>query len=287
MGNTRTIKVSALNVAMHKPHAPDRYVALLKDAYASRHLVRQGALHGAMLGSLYLEDRNDVTKGINGELFRFVKLDPDEPWFNLETKEAATDVDVRSISIPRHLLPHLQRIPFVFKPSEHELWFISHDRKERLGPRIAANIFQALFDRTCAERRYPQVEVTVIPDHDSLEQMFKLARLERIVIELKRPNSDDGASDEARLLRRLEKQRARRMTTDLVAEKHGSIVPDEETRRLAAVAARNGRVSVAGRDGEGRPVEESTDERPYIESVRVDSDIETAFGVLRRTAGYE
>lgn len=285
MGATRTIKISALNIALHKPHSPDRYIRLMTDAYKLRHVVRLGALHGAMLGSLYYEDRDDPLKGINGEIYRFVRLDPAEPWFNSETHQAATDTEVDAISIPRHLLPHMQRIPFVLKPEAHEIWFVSRDRKESLGPSVAVKFFASLFLRLMKEQPRLQVEVTAIPDSLALEKMWAIPTLNKIVIELKRPNADDGESDEVRLLKRLEKQKAKRMTTELVAVLNQSIVPDAETRTLARVASRNGSVSVVGRDAQGMQVKESTDMRPLVHSATVDQEIETTMDVLRRNAG--
>lgn len=285
MSRTRIIRIAALNVAMHEPHSAERYVSMLKDAYALRYMVRHGELHGAMLGSLYLEDPEEPTKGLNGELYRFVKLDPEEPWFNAETREMATDDDIGDIRIPGHLLPHLQRIAFVFKPDAHELWFISHDRKNHLGPQAARSLFQKLFDHLSVLREYPQIEVTVIPEAESLEHMLAIPTLERLVIDLKRPNADDGANEEQRLLRKLERQHAQRMRTELVATKNDSIQPDAETRSLAEVAARNGNVTVIGRDAAGLRIEDSTEERPLIESVLVDPNLETEMDVLKRVSG--
>ena len=287
MPNIRTIKISALNIAMHHPHSAQRYVSLFKDAKKLKYLVRLSSLHYAMLGSLYGPKSEESSDALSGEIYRFVKLDPSEPWFNVQTSEVATNDDVENIKIPAHLLPHLQKIEFVFKPDAHELWFVSQDRKDRLGSQAATKFFQKLFDRVVSRGRYPTVEVTAIPDVETLDKMMSLAMLEKITIELKRPNADDAAEDEARWLKRLEKQKIRKQTTQLVAARGESIKPDDETRALAAVASRNGNVSVIGRDADGTKVEESTNARPLVMSEHVDSDIETSRDVLLRTAqGY-
>jgi Domain of unknown function (DUF4747) len=284
MITTRTIKISALNIAMHKPHSAQRYIELFKDAKKLNYLVRLGSLHGVILGSLYGSKDGNTSSEITGEIYRFVKLDPSEPWFNVETSNVASEDEVGRINIPSYLLPHLQRIEFVFKPVEHELWFVSQDRKDRLGPQAAAKFFQSLFDRVVVTGKYSDVEVTALPDVETLDQMMSLPSLERITIELKRPNADDANADEARWLKRLERQNVRRQTTELVAVKGDSIIPDDETRSLAVVAARNGNVSVVGRDGEGMRVEESTQARPLVIASHVDSEIETSMDVLLRVA---
>lgn len=284
MSTTRTIQISALNIAMHQPHSPKQYISLFKDAKKLRELVRLDSLHWAMLGLLYGPKAGAKNAELTGEIYRFVKLDPHEPWFNTETREAATDDEVGGIKIPAHLLPHLQRVEFVFKPDVHELWFISQDRKDRLGPQTAVKFFQRLFESLVQSGKYPPIEVTAIPDRDTLDEMFSLSKLEKIVIELKRPNADDAAGEEAKWLKKLAKQNARKITTELVAVAGESILPDQETRALAAVAARNGNVSVIGRDANGKKVDESTKSRPLMIPQQVDSDIETSMDVLLRAA---
>lgn len=284
MQTTRTIKISALNIAMHNPHSPQKYVSLFKDAKKLNYLVRLGSLHGAMLGSLYGGRGEGAVRELSGEIYRFVKLDPSEPWFNVETREAATEDEVERIRIPSHLLPHLQRIEFIFRPDVHELWFVSQDRKDRLGPQAAAKFFQSLFDRTVQIGNYPEVEVTALPDADTLDEMLSLPTLEKITIELKRPNADDAAGEEAKWLRKLERQKAQKQITQLIAIPGDSIAPDNETRSLASVASRNGNVTVIGRDAAGMRVEESTREKPLVIPEHVNSEVETSMDVLRQKA---
>jgi hypothetical protein len=284
MSNVRTIKICALNIAMHKPHSPKRYIDLFNDAKKRKVLIRLGALHSAMLGSVQPAKGASSAEELTGEIYRFVNLDPTQPWFNLETKGIATDDEVGKIQIPEHLLPHLQRIEFVFRPDTHQLWFISQDRKDRLGVSAAVTFFQQLFDHVVEAGKFPKVEVTALPDADTLETMLSLSKLEKITIDLKRPNADDGNLEERRFLKKLEKQNAQRQIIELVAVSGLSIQPDAETRALASVASRNGNVSVVGRDEGGRRVEESTQEKPLVKVEYVDSDEETSMDVLLRTA---
>ena len=284
MKTTRSIKVSALNIAMHRPHSPQLYIDLFRNAKRLKALVKLGGLHGAMFGSL--NGPRDYTRGalLTGEIYRFVNLDSSEPWFNMQTNEAASEDDMGAVQIPKHLLPHLQFIEFAFRPDTHELWFISQDRSDRMGPQAAAKFFQQLFDKLFLEGKCSQVEVTALPDVETLEVLFALHKLERITIDLKRPNADDGASEEARWLKRLEDQNIRRQETSLVASPGETIKPDRETRSLAEVASRNGSVSVVGKDAEGLRVVESTVAKPLVLSRLVNSEIETSLDVLTRVA---
>ncbi len=69
----------------------------------------------------------------------------------------------------------------------------------------------------------------------------------------------------------------------MIAKTGETIAPDADTLALASVAARNGSVSVVGRDANGMRVEESTQKRPLQISALVDSEVETSLDVLKRT----
>jgi hypothetical protein len=113
---------------------------------------------------------------------------------------------------------------------------------------------------------------------------LSLPRLDRITIELKRPNPDDADDDEQRWMERLQHQHAQKIVQTIVAVKHESIQPDSETRILARVAADNGSVHVVGKDGSGARIDESTKDSPMNVNVQVNDNLETAAHVLRRVA---
>jgi hypothetical protein len=284
MRHTRTVQIAGLNIAMHAPHSADRYVALIRRAARRRMAVKFGAVHVIRLGSLSNPELESGRRVMVGEIFRFVKLDRDEPWFNEETYDAATQEEIEEVSLPSHLLPHLQRIKFIFLPDTHALWFIRRDRKDGIGASVAERFFEVIL-RDAAERlNLPTVEVTLLADHDNLDRLLSLPRLDRITIELKRPNPDDADDDEQRWMERLQHQHAQKIVQTIVAVKHESIQPDSETRILARVAADNGSVHVVGKDGSGARIDESTKDSPMNVNVQVNDNLETAAHVLRRVA---
>lgn len=284
MARERTIKIGAINIAMHAPHSPHRYVQMMFEVFRQQRMVRLGKVYGAMLGTVYATQRDRPTLGLSGEIYRFLKLDPNEPWFNAATKEVATEGELRAIRIPEHLLPHLQRIPFVFRPRSHRLYFAARDRQDSLGPLVAQRLFERLLAPLTNELGYPTIEVTVMPDQDSIERILNMPTLEKLSIRLVRPNPDDGDDDQARWLAKMEKQRTRRMELQLVAERNGTIEPDQETKVMARVAANNGLVYASGRDADGLPIQESTKEKPMLVPATVDTAIETTSDVMNRMA---
>ncbi|MEX8511159.1 MAG: DUF4747 family protein [Leptothrix ochracea] len=282
MERTRTITVSCLNLAMHSPHSRKRYVELLSTAFSAKRMVRLGSVHGGMIGSLYGTASASAEKELTGELYRFLKLDPDEPWFNAQTKAAASPGDLEALSIPQHLLPHLQRIPFLFKPGTHRLYLISKDRKDSLSPSAAKQLLDGVFQPLTSEGLFPPVEITVEPAKDALDEILSLKSLEHLVIELVPPNPDDGDDIEKSWKERLKKQNVRKQTVQLDSERNQTIKPDAATVALAKVAASNGKVTASGHDAAGVKQDLSTIDKPLRERVLHDPNVETLFDALRR-----
>ena len=284
MERTRTIIISCLNLAMHSPHSRERYVDLLAAAFSAQRVVLLGSVHGGMIGSLYGVSTASAEDELTGELYRFLKLDSDEPWFNAQTKAAASPDDLEALSIPPHLLPHLQRIPFIFRPSIHRFYLISKDRKDTLSAASAKLLLEGVFLPLTAEGLFPPVEITVEPEKGALDEIFGLNSLEHLTIELVPPNPDDGAEIERNWKERLKNQNVRKQIVQLDSERNESIKPDAETLALAKVAASNGKVTATGRDSAGLIKELSTVDKPLRERVVHDPNVETLFDTLRRIA---
>lgn len=284
MARGRRITLAALNIALHAPHPQERYIELLQRSFRRRSVVRLGSLHGVMLGTLTRPQLHGKASLLAGEIYRFVKLDPSEPWFNAEKKEPATDEEVEAISIPSHLLPHLQRIPFAFNARTHTLWYVSRDQKNALGPAAASKFLLELLRSTALQIDFPEVEVTPVPESTSVDKILAMPSLEYLRIELVRPNPDHGSGAEARWLKRLEDQRTTKAKLELFHSKNTTLQPDDETREMAQAAAKNGSVYGRGRTADGLPIEDSTSSRPMLRHENVDSDVETAGHVLERAA---
>lgn len=284
MKSVRTIDISALNIAMHQPHSPQRYMDLLWDARRSKKLVQLGSVHGAMIG--HLSGPREYSRGtvLVGEIYRFLKIDASQPWFNVETRDVASEDDMEKVQIPKELLPNLQRIEFVFIPSKHQLWFSARDRGDRLGAATAKKLFDMLLTKIALEKGYPKIAITVIPDKESVEELLGVHRIKRLTIQLKRPNADDAADLEQKFLEQLEVVNSREMVTIFTEADKDGVKPTEELRGLANVAARNGSVRVEGKTADGVKIDESTIERPMVLQKQVDENVELALNVLVRTA---
>lgn len=284
MAKPRSIEISALNVAMHAPHSDRRYVDLFGDALRLQLPLRVSNVHMLLLGSVHPQNPDRPEDGLNGSIYRFVRLDPNEPWFNAATHEVATPDELREVNIPKHLLPHLQVFNFVFRPATHHLYYVKRDRRDSMGPGTVKQLLDHLFKALLIAGQYPEVAVTVIPDEQSIDRIFSMGAIENLLIELSRPNPDDGDADEERWEKKLFNQGAKKMMLRLQAARGETIHADDETRSMAHAAALNGKVIATGWDHEGKKLEESTVARSLVEHVKVDSALDTIQSVLDRTA---
>lgn len=284
MAKQRTIQISGLNIAMHSPHSPKKYVGLFNEALKMKRPLRKGDVHMLMLGSVYPDNPEKPEDGLHGEIYRFVKLNPNEPWFNELTHDVATEDELRAVNIPQNLLPHLKRFPFVFNPKSHHMYFVRRDRTDSIGPAAMKDLMDHLISPLVLEGSFPETNITIIPEIDSIERIFSLKTIDQLIIEITRPNPDDGDSDQQRWMDRLESQKVKKVVMTLQSNKGESIQPDATTKAMAEVAAMDGKVIAIGYNTDGDKVIESTAEQNMVKYVTVDSDTETSELVLLRTA---
>lgn len=278
------IDIGILNIAMHTPHSPADYVRLISETYRSKHMVASRGINSALIGALDYVEQNEPIKGITGEIYRFVDLDPNEPWFNVTNKKEASEDEVKKISIPDHLKPHLARFSFVFFPVGHRLYLEMKNHGKSISLLAAAAIFEALLSDNKSLEKFGPVEVTVIPHHDALKNIFRIPFIHQLKIELVRPNPDDHEEEEKKLLLRLEKNRAKTMQVTLKSSRSESLIPDAEIKTLAKVAASNGYVCASGRDSSDEPITRSTKDYPWIERVTYNPDLQARNEVLLQAA---
>lgn len=277
----RTIQIRQINIAMHKPHSPQGYIELFQKAYRMRYIHERGRADGYMLGAIYGAREALEKDELHGELYRFTNIDTDAPWFNSDTGKPAEDSETENIAIPGHLHPNLDRIPFVFKPKSHQLWYVSKDRKASMGPTIAEVFLQELFDATCLTHSLPTVEVTVVPDIAAVSEVLRIHHISRLTMVFKRPN-DDAEEIERRIMQKMQRRNLTRL--EEVMTSADGITPDQEMYDEAVAAANNGYVQSEGHDDNGLPVLESTVAKPALISESINEEIETASMLLSRVS---
>lgn len=274
MPRLRSIKIGALNITIH-PHSPEKYIQLFRDARRLRRSVRYKANHYAMLGSVRNIERDEFASGIYGLLYRHLDFEQDEPWLNIREEKPADEDDLESITIPEHLKPGLIMTRYVFFPTKHRLFYeMKNEENKHLGPTTAQKIFNTILNQECLVKEYGEVTVVIEPSKEGLDKIFRIPKLERLSMEVCRPNADDLEEAERKLFKRLTRQNAQKEEVELIAEKGASLEPDDDTKMLARIAASNGKVYGKGKDENNNPLEESTIEHPWSDVVKFNPKIQ-------------
>ncbi|MCB4809701.1 DUF4747 family protein [Methylovorus menthalis] len=273
------LSISGINIVTH-PHSPERYVDLFKSLYSLKLSRSIRTTQRIMLGELSRIDDSDLTEGIFGRIYKFDQIDPNMPWFNVETNEVATDEELAAISIPESLKPNFTTFDFVFYPKTHKFFFTSSHKGKHLSAGVVKRLFEYLIEHPAIRENFGKVEITIIPDQTQLENIFNIYNLRKLEIDVVLPNPDDNEEDEREIFSRLERQNARRIKQVIVAEPRESIEPDEETKKLARVAASNGKVIGTGYTQTGEKIEESTTKTPWSNQITYDPDTEIPALVL-------
>ena len=281
MARNPTITIGSINISVD-PHPPGIY----------RRLFQQVADKGVLIwGSDWAkitvpQVRETKPPSFYGRILVWTEIDKDGKWLNQEKNKEATPAEKAAIQIPENFDPNFRSFNFVFLEERHLLVLeYKNELGEHFGAARAEKLFMELFSEESLGPDAPEVSVTVVPSHEALRKIYAIPRLRRLEIFVLRPNPDDLAKEQQRLLDRLLKQGARSQNLELRKKaKVKTITPDEETKILAQIASTNGYVTGEGKSADGKkPILESTKDHPKTVSVEVEgeSSIGTFFSILR------
>lgn len=282
MAKKRTIEIRQINISMHSPHSPQGYVDLMQKAFNLKRIINRGRADGYLLGALHNSKTAVEENELRGEIYRFTNIDQKASWFNTQTGKPAEEGETEKITIPNNLHPNLERILFVLRPNEHQLLYVSKDRKASMGPSVAESFLQQLFDEVVTTHNLPPVEVTVVPDDAAVDEVLGIHRITKILFEFKRPNADDAGDIEQRIMLLMEQRNINRQREEMTSNDPKGIVADEEMKAEARAAAHNGHVEAQGYDAVGVPTSESTKAKPARYSEVINETVESIWNVLGR-----
>lgn len=257
-----TITIAALNIVMPVPHSSSRYIDLFKDAFALHRIISLRANHQAKLGSLEYNSKEHI---ITGQIYKFFNLNITGSWFNVMEHRPAEDSELEQVQVPVHLKPEFEFFDYVFFPNHHRLVFICKDKRDSLPVMSASKFFLDLFSQDELMKEYGRIDVIVEPSHETLNRILAIHKLTRLFIEIIPPNADDLQLAEAVFMEQMNSMNASKMTSELMSDKPGGLVPDENTKKLAQIARSNGKVNGRGVDEQGKSIELSTADHPYLD----------------------
>ncbi|MGO8153215.1 DUF4747 family protein [Rhizobium leguminosarum] len=256
MERNPSTEYAILNIATN-PHPDGIYTDILARVAGKK--VNYYGSHFATIST-----PREIEEGFfQGRLATWVEIDTNEQAMDLE-KLDPIDFDDLGLVIPKNVGFNGRVFLYTLRYRDHMLFVETlNEFGKRVAPSSAAKIFRLLFSKNILGEKGPVVEVTVIPEEDALQRIFKIPELKRLKIHLVRPNADD--IDPAIVLEELMEQGARSQDIVLVAATDGDgLDPNKRTTTQAEVAETNGYVEGAGRDDNGTKIEFSTRAYPRI-----------------------
>lgn len=194
-------------------------------------------------------------------------------WFDKLKDKEAEQSEKDKIVIPDHLDPNYRTFYYALDLKKHRLIIeYRNSEGENFGPSRAKRLFDRLLSpEVLGEDFGSRINVTVLPEENTVERILSLPKLTKLEIHIERPNAD--SLDDRAILAELEEQGARSQHLTLTkAPDVESLNPNEETRRLAEVASHNGYTAGSGQDAAGEPVYVSTRQHPKRVNVDVPED---------------
>lgn len=291
MPRPKKITLTAVNITVH-PHTPEHYAQLWSALFDLKRAIDIGRDQALMIGAIEPRDKDDLTKGYIGLLFRFTIIDKNKGWFDLESgEEADSDTVKREVKIPDNLRPNLSTFHYRLFPQSHRLVVESKNIKgESLGVAAVEKMLRQLVAEPKIAKRFENIDVTMEQSEEKILDILSGRTLKQLVITVKRPNPDDDSdADEKEVLGELIEEKVRTKTIALSALSGGSIQPNPRTKRFARVASSNGRVKAIEETKEGKRVPISSKSHPLVDQYaynedrqsRTDAFLEAAFKMVQ------
>ncbi len=267
MARRKTLKYASANIVLH-PHSPELYVALFRRTHELKSVGFINKNRRARIGSLV--DREDAMTGLlSGLVYFYTVIDPDQRWLDDMIDDVAEEDELEELRVQaQRFHPELRFMRFYFDPQSHTLFF-EHYNEERVtfSPRTVQKAFEQMFNHPVLTEEFSEAEVTVIPTVEAITHILNLPGLRKLIIDLQPPNADDHDGLSERIMGKMDAMHAKRWETTLTrGDREEALVPAEDLRDLAQVAAANGQVKGVGYDGQ-KKVEESTRKHPQIDAV--------------------
>ncbi|MEW8380506.1 MAG: DUF4747 family protein [Candidatus Thiodiazotropha taylori] len=286
MPREQRLSLSAINLRIH-PHNTKKYVQLIKLAAKSKKILPiRGTSHGLLNGA-YAIKSGKPEEGIEGEISKFTQIDLKSPWLDTNTSKEANEQDVGKIRIPENLKPNYHRFNYIFYPKKHMFVFQTYSSGNRtLSPGFVLKFLQSLFSTELIKSKFGVVDLTIVPETNTLAKIWKIPQIDKLILTIKRPNPDDFHDEELEFLDEMNMQRISEIKQEHRAIDGQTISPNLRTKILAEIAAKNGSVFAKGKDALGKSIKESTEKHPREDTYYFDpNDTQEAYAV-REFARY-
>ncbi|ODQ38509.1 hypothetical protein BHC25_04425 [Mannheimia haemolytica] len=202
------LEIGVLNVAMHNHDEGElSYENLFKAIHNNDSLeIQLDETHAACLGELNTNKKFGAERYFIGQIYKYAKIDPERECLNTKTKKVATDEEKKALIVPKHLRPHFVKIPFVFIPKGHRLYIQIKHKGDSFGITRAKKLLELLVQNAEIFRKFGDVEITIEPDSVAVENLINRKDIDKLVLDIVRPNPDDLKSVEKSFFEQMKKR---------------------------------------------------------------------------------
>lgn len=273
MAKMRTLKVSGINLRVHSRHSPEEYVELWRALTRMKKPKARGVT-ALMIGSQRRLRAEDPASPFFGHLYRFVNIDPEDPWFDIETQKRADAEDVAMVSIPKKLKPNLTEIPYLFDVQRHHLYFVSGGTGASVSPGAVDSLIEYLSEFDRIKDRFGQIDHTVLTREGTLETLLQWPEIRQIKVVLERPNPTEFDDDDT-FYKRLKRRNVHKEEHSFYkAPEAETITPDAEMQSMFNRAVSDGLYKQRGINPKGKVEEASSSDYPRKEVAEYDPAIQ-------------
>ena len=281
----KTLRLSALSIVTH-PHSAENYIKLLKQAEKlDRPVNMRGDTYANISFVRKLEKGQKGVGPVSGEFIKYTEIDKKSEWYNIVSKEAATEEEIKKIQeLPDHLKPNMSRFSFIFYPDSHTLIFEKQYDNKTFSPNYAQKVLSKLLNNPELFDKFGKVHVHIIPAFEKVNEILNDKTISYLNMVINRPNPDDVKSAESKFKKRLAKLNAERQETILVPPQGEVLELDDEEKVIARVAAKNGYVEAKVTHAMNRVETLSTKEHHFSETIVFNPETTDAFSQIKAKA---
>jgi hypothetical protein len=259
------LEIAVLNIAMHNHDKGElSYEALFQTLNNDDIEVQLDETHAACIGELNTKKQYGEQRYFLGQIYKYAKIYPERDCLNTITKKVATDEEKKALIVPKHLRPHFVKIPFIFIPKGHRLYIQTKHKNDLFGITRAKKLFELLVQNKEIFQKFGDVEVTVEPDSAEVEKLINRKDIDKLMVDIVRPNPDDIGNIEQAVFERMKKRNLKKQRIEYTSVKDENLVLDDDLKTEVKIAASNGKVVAEGVNVENEKWKISTEETNLV-----------------------
>ncbi|MCW1713235.1 MULTISPECIES: DUF4747 family protein [Synergistaceae] len=268
MSKDKRLKYYIINIKTQPQHSPELYSDLFLYAFNNG---LEGKIRGSerlMLSGVTKYEDNTLT----GLICRFTNIEEKSRWFDkIEKKPVEND---NAPYIPTNMKPNLRESRFVFDLRKHYMFIHT-----ALSPYSIATGLIDLFDKQEIEDKFGSVDVVVVKDRNSIEQIISLPMKRSLQIKITIPNPDDLEEAAIEMEERLREANVRKYQVSQTAMPGEPLGLTEDIKTLLQLSITDGQAKAVGTI-DGERVSVSTSDYPLEQYLTYDPKITTETSAL-------